>query len=129
MIIILYIDNINSEDGKLYGLQLFYRHVLTNREYSEKKKAVLDRVNEFKNCKTIKEEIFIMDYKDKIYSEIENNYKNEYIYELNLSNYSYILDVKGINFLTNAGFNTYWFDNKLSWVIEKNHEGWYHIYF
>lgn len=50
-----------------------------------------------------------MDYKDKIYSEIENNYKNEYIYELNLSNYSYILDVKGINFLTNAGFNTYWF--------------------
>ena len=124
-----YIDNINSEDGKLYGLQLFYRHVLTNREYSEKKKAVLDRVNEFKNCKTIKEEIFIMDYKDKIYSEIENNYKNEYIYELNLSNYSYILDVKGINFLTNAGFNTYWFDNKLSWVIEKNHEGWYHIYF
>ena len=54
---------------------------------------------------------------------------NIYIYELNLSNYSYILDVKGINFLTNAGFNTYWFDNKLSWVIEKNHEGWYHIYF
>lgn len=64
-----------------------------------------------------------------IYSEIENKYKNEYIYELNLSDYSYILEVGGLNFTTTSGFNTYWFYDKLDWIIERNHEGWYHIYF
>ena len=73
--------------------------------------------------------MFIKDYKDKIYSEIENKYKNEYIYELNLSDYSYMLEVEGVNFTTTNGFNTYWFDDKLDWVIERDHEGWYHIYF
>lgn len=124
-----YIDNINIEEAKFKNLKLFYRRVLTENNYCEKKKAVLARVNEFKNCKTINEEVFIKDYKDKIYSEIENKYKNEYIYELKLSDYSYMLEVEGVNFTTTNGFNTYWFDDKLDWVIERDHEGWYHIYF
>lgn len=124
-----YIDNINIEEDKFEDIKLFYRRVLTNKEYLEKKKDLLDRLDKFNNCKTIKEEIFIKDYKDRLYNEIENKYKKEYIYELNLSDYSYILDVKGINFIATSGFDTYWFYDKLEWVIAKNHEGWYHIYF
>ncbi|WP_294173086.1 hypothetical protein [uncultured Clostridium sp.] len=124
-----YIDSINIEEAKFDYIRLFYRRVLTENEYCKKKKEVLTRVDKFKNCKSIKEEIFIKDYKDMIYSEIENKYKNEYIYELNLSDYSYILEVGGLKFTTTSGFNTYWFHDKLDWVIERNHEGWYHIYF
>ena len=89
---------------------------------------MLNKIEKFNCCKSIKKDQFEIKYLEKIYKKIQDEYKNERIYEINLSDYSYTFDVSALNFNSTRGFNTYWFNSEIDWIIEKNHEGWYNLY-
>lgn len=112
---------------------LFYRRCISAEEVNRVNSKLMKTLKESPlikdNLLTFKEESFDLDR--EILIEILRKYKNDRVYEINtgtIGSNSYILDIEALNLQRNDGFNIYWCSEQVDWIIEKNHEGWYHFY-
>lgn len=132
-----FINHINSidEDGLENIEPLFYRKVLS----IEKTRELKEKINKtwYKSMLNEKDTMCFdkSDFQEKV--KIENLLSIlerkgvERIYEINtggINSVSYIIDSSALNLYYTDGFDIYWCSDKMDWMIEESHEGFYIIY-
>ncbi len=132
-----FINHINSiDEERLENIEpLFYRRVLSIEKIKELKKKI--NKTWYKSMLNEKDTVCFdkSDFQEKV--KIENLLSIlvrkgvEKIYEINtggINSVSYIMDLSALNLYYTDGFDIYWCSDKMDWMIEESHEGFYIIY-